>query len=125
MTKTILVVEDDEEVRRVAVFYCKELGYRVLEAQDGPAALAQLDMGVHVDLLFTDVIMPNGMNGPELVKIAQGHHPGLKVLFVSGYGDQFSGKRGADFGDFNVMRKPFTIDALKREIRNALENGKD
>jgi CheY-like chemotaxis protein len=83
-TETILVVEDDNALRSYTVDTLCELGYRVLEAPTGAAALQILDSN-KIDLLFTDVVMPGGVNGRQLADEAVRRHPGLKVLFTTGY----------------------------------------
>ena len=85
--ETILVVEDDEEVRAVAVVIIESLGYMVLEAMDGAEALAALDQNEKVDLLFTDMVLPNDMNGAELATETVARRPGIKVLYTSGYSE--------------------------------------
>ena len=76
-------------MRRVAVNILRGLGYRVREAEDGPSALAILQQPGTIDLLFTDLIMPNGIDGQELLTRARALRPGLKALFTSGYSEQF------------------------------------
>ena len=85
--ETILVVEDDPRVRRVAVRRLKELGYAVIEADSGPAALRVLDREEPIDLLFTDIVMAGGMTGVDLAQEARRRRPGLKILFTSGYAE--------------------------------------
>src|SRR6185295_6120788 len=87
--ETILVVEDSKTVRDVAAGMLRSLGYNILEAEDGHAALAILRQPVAIDLLFTDLIMPGGINGQELLRRAHELHPGLKAMFTSGYSEQF------------------------------------
>ena len=84
-TETILVVEDDDALRSYTVETLAELGYRVLPATNGAAALEILDSGNDIDLLFTDVVMPGGLNGRQLADEAVRRRPGLKVLFTTGY----------------------------------------
>ena len=102
--ETVLLVEDNEQVRRLGVSALENLGYRVLEAPDGPAALRLLDSAdaSRVDLLFTDVVLPGGMSGPELAAASIARRPGLPVLFTSGY----TGEQWAEMGGFVPMR-PF------------------
>jgi signal transduction histidine kinase/integral membrane sensor domain MASE1 len=118
-TETILVVEDDADVRSVVADELRALGYRVVTAADGPAALMILDGGESVDLLFSDVVMPNRMRGDELARRATADRPGLKVLLTSGY---TAGSRdGAPPGEFALLRKPYRHDELARVVRTALE----
>ncbi|MFQ5971092.1 MAG: PAS domain S-box protein, partial [Alphaproteobacteria bacterium] len=85
--ETILVVEDDERLRRVTVQRLSDLGYEALNAESGQTALSMLKDGAAIDLLFTDLIMPGGMNGDELAREARRLRPDLKVLFTSGYAE--------------------------------------
>src|SRR3546814_4020134 len=81
--ETVLVCEDDDKVRAYTVDVLKELGYRVIEANDGAAALRALDAAAQsIDLLFTDVILPGGMTGADIAQQARAQQPGLKVLFA-------------------------------------------
>jgi CheY-like chemotaxis protein len=85
-SETILVVEDDDDVRMYSVEILRELGYRVLEAHDSASALRLLErQDGRVDLLFSDIVLPGGVNGEQLAQRARGVRPGLKVLFTTGY----------------------------------------
>src|SRR6202011_4668312 len=83
--ETILLVEDEADVRGSTVEMLRELGYRVIEAPDGSVGLRLLDAHREINLLFTDVGLPGGMNGRQLADEAQRRRAGLKVLFMSGY----------------------------------------
>ena len=83
--ETILVVEDDDALRAYTIETLRELGYRVIEAPNALAALDTLDRVPGIDLMFTDVVMPGGMNGRQLADEAVRRRPGLKVLFTTGY----------------------------------------
>ena len=115
--ETILVVEDETEVREIAVSILNDLGYRVIEAKDGPDALAKLKEQPGVDLLFTDMIMPGGMTGHELAEQAKDQWPGLKVLYTSGYTDDALASAGKDI---RLVRKPYDDTVLAKEIKEAL-----
>src|SRR5947209_3349422 len=119
--ETILVVEDSEAVRRVAVNILKGLGYQVREADDGPSALAILKQPGKVDLLFTDLIMPNGIDGQELLRRARCLRPGLKALFTSGYSEQFIKGRGATEAGVALLSKPYRTHKLAEAVRGALD----
>ena len=83
---TVLVVEDDILVRMPIAAYLRHCGYRVIEAGDGPTALAALDAAAEpIDLLFTDVVLPGGMTGADIARAAKAKQPGLRVLFTTGY----------------------------------------
>ncbi len=118
-TGTVLVVDDDDDVRQLAVRFVDRLGYDVLEAKDGASALAVLDSGRHVDLLFTDVVMP-GMSGIELWRQAKLRLPSLKVVFASGYANEMA----SDWPDVQerpiVLRKPYARTDLANVFRRAI-----
>jgi len=118
--ETILVVEDDDEVRSVAVGFLDKLGYRVLQAADARQALERIDSGAHVDLLFTDVVMRGELDGPALAREALRRRPGLRVVFTSGHAPEsialLERRAGAE-----LLSKPYRIDDLARILRRALE----
>jgi len=118
--ETILVVEDDPRVRRVSVRRLKELGYEVIEADSGPAALAVLDRGEPIDLLFTDVVMAGGMTGLDLAREAGKRRPGLKTLFTSGYAEPSVLERGMPSSDSAWLGKPHSALELHGKIRELL-----
>jgi len=115
----VLVVEDNDDVRELAESMLAMAGYRVLSAASGERALALLESGVHVDLLFTDVIMPGGMNGLQLVDKARQLRPGLAVLVTTGYMDELPG-RGARGEGLDVLAKPYHHQELLDRIKAAL-----
>jgi PAS domain S-box-containing protein len=116
----ILVVEDDPRVRRVTMERLKELGYETIEAQNGATALALLEGGVDIDLLFTDIIMPGGMNGGELATAVRERFPGLKILFTSGYAEPELLRNGPG-EDAHWLKKPYSALDLARKLRDVLE----
>ena len=117
--ETILLVEDNADVRRTIARQLGELGYRVREAKDGQEALQMLD--ADTDLLFTDVVMPGGMLGYELAQRAVLRRPGLKILFTSGYA-HLSLRGGSDLiNDTNFLSKPFRKRELAMKLRSVLE----
>jgi PAS domain S-box-containing protein len=115
---TILVVDDDPDVRRVLADSLDALGYRVIEAEDGPTGLAALDAHAP-DLMMLDFAMP-GMNGAEVARQAREGRPGLPVVFASGYADT-AAIEGALGPDVLVLRKPFRVDELQAVIAGALK----
>ncbi|MDB4907436.1 MAG: hybrid sensor histidine kinase/response regulator [Gemmatimonadetes bacterium] len=119
-TETVLLVEDEQEVRRIASRILAARGYSVLEAKDGGEALALLAGGdVRVDLLLTDAIMP-GISGPELAVAVSSIAPGMPVVVMSGYTDDELMRRG-DLGVEHVfLHKPFTSVGLLTAVREAL-----
>ena len=118
-TETILVVEDDAEVRNIVADQLRALGYHVLTAVDGPTALTTLERAELVDLLFSDVVMPNRMRGDELARKALAKQPGLKVLLTSGYTTE--SRNEAKPQEFALLRKPYRQEELARAIRGALD----
>jgi PAS domain S-box-containing protein len=119
-SETILVVEDDPTVRRMAVGLLEGLGYQVHEAHDGRSALNILHGADHIDLLFTDMIMPNGISGQDLVKAARQLRPNMKALLTSGYSEQFITRRGDVAQDVRLLGKPYRREKLATEVRSAL-----
>jgi CheY-like chemotaxis protein len=120
--ETILVVEDDPRVRRVTVRRLTELGYRVIEADGGPAALAVLQRSEPIELLFTDVVMAGGMSGFDLVQQARQLRPELRVLFTSGYADPASLKGSQQVHNAGWLGKPHSFDELKARLRELLDH---
>ena len=117
----VLVVEDEERVRALSVEALRELGYRVIEAEGPAAALRQLDANPHIDLLFTDVVMPD-MNGRRLSEEALRRRPGLKVLYTTGYTRNAVVHNGVLDADVQLLSKPFSLDQLARKLRDALDS---
>jgi len=121
-TETVLVVEDDEEVRTTVVELLAGLGYRVLKAKDAEAALAIVESGVPVDLLFSDVVMPGSLRSPELALKARERLPKIAVLFTSGYTENAIVDAGRLDEGIELLSKPYTREALARKIRNVLQS---
>jgi PAS domain S-box-containing protein len=118
--ETILVVEDNEALRRVACRLLGDMGYATLEAGSGPAALEILRGGAAIDLLLTDIVMPGGMDGRGLAEQAQKLRPGLPVLFASGYTEAAASSLSSDFtGRF--ISKPYRRADLGRLVREVLD----
>jgi CheY-like chemotaxis protein len=118
--ETILVVEDDALVRGYVIAQLGGLGYRTLVASDGAAALALVDQGAEFDLLFTDVIMPGGMNGRQLADAVVARRPGMKVLYTSGYTDDAIVHEGHLDPGVALLRKPYRKADLAQKIREVL-----
>ena len=119
--ETILIVEDEEAVRRIALRFLSELGYRLLEAATGPEALKMLEKHKDIDLLFTDVVMPGGITGARLAKQARQRNPSLSVLFTSGYGNTGMFDHGVLQGSDDVLHKPYKKDELAQKVRDVLD----
>jgi PAS domain S-box-containing protein len=118
--ETIFVVEDDPLVQGYVIAQLGTLGYRTLVASDGAAALALVDQGAKFDLLFTDIIMPGGMNGRELGEAVQLRRPGARVLYTSGYTDDTIVHGGQLDPGVALLRKPYRKSELSQKIREVL-----
>jgi two-component system CheB/CheR fusion protein len=114
---TILVVEDDPEVRKISMAMLLDLGHHILIARDGPEALALIRAGNPIDILFTDVAMPGGMSGIELANQVVSIQPALKVLITTGY----PGHPELLRNEFAVLPKPFTRFDLELLIRSLVD----
>jgi PAS domain S-box-containing protein len=119
--ETVLVVEDNPRVRRVTVKRLTDLGYVVLEAEDGKSALAILEEGQTIDLLFTDVLMPGGMTGGDLAREALRLRLGMKVLFTSGYPSEAAIQKGLLDKGAKLLSKPYSKAELISSIRTTLD----
>ena len=120
-SETILVVEDSATVRGVAVGLLRGLGYTVLEAEDGHAALAILRQPVAIDLLFTDLIMPNGIDGQDLLRRRASCARACKAMFTSGYSEQFLQDRNSADAGVPLLNKPYRKHALAEAVRDVLD----
>jgi CheY-like chemotaxis protein len=118
--ETVLVVEDDEQVRATVIELLTDLGYKVLSACGGEQALALLRSGEAVDLLFSDVVMPGPVKSPALAREARERHPGIAVLFTSGYPRDVIARDGRLDAGVELLRKPYTRDELASTIRRLL-----
>jgi signal transduction histidine kinase len=118
--ETILVVEDDADVRNYSVAALSDLGYRVLEAVDGPSAIAML-ANEKVDLVFTDVVLPRGMTGADVARQAATIQPGIKVLFTTGYARNAIVHQGRLDPGVHLITKPFRYDDLASKVRDVLD----
>jgi CheY-like chemotaxis protein len=120
--RTILVVEDDDDVRMLVIEMLCDLGYTVLTASDGPSALDILRQSGRIDLLFTDLVMPGGLSGTELADAAMAMRPTLKVLLTSGYiGHPLLGARPLASTDAFIA-KPYRPAKLAQKIRGILSD---
>lgn len=119
-TETVLVVEDDETVKATVVALLMDLGYRVLKASDAASAFVIIESGVHVDVLFTDVVMPGPLRSPDLARKAKERLPDLAVLFTSGYTDNAIVHGGRLDADIELLSKPYTREQLARKLRHVI-----
>lgn len=121
-SETILVVEDDEDVREGTVALLRDLGYRVLKAKDGASAMGVIESGLPIDLLFTDVVMPGPVRSPDLARTAKERLPNLAVLFTSGYTENAIVHGGRLDRGLELLGKPYSREQLARKIRHVLAN---
>jgi CheY-like chemotaxis protein len=119
--ETILVVEDEADVRTFVVSQLRDLGYRVIEAADGPQAQNILESDQPIDLLLTDVVMPGGITGRLLAEGARLARPNLRTLFTSGYTENSIVHQGKLDPGVNFLSKPFRRQDLSLKVREALD----
>jgi signal transduction histidine kinase len=119
--ETVLLVEDHDDLRAHSAGLLRELGYRVIEAADGPAALAALADNPEVGLLFTDVVLPGGMNGRQIADEARALRPDLKVLFTTGYTRNAIVHNGALDPGVQLIAKPYSFSELAAKVRRVLD----
>jgi CheY-like chemotaxis protein len=120
-TETILVVEDDALVRGFVVEQLRSLGYDIIEAHDGAAALALLAAGAKFELLFTDVMLPGNILGPQILDEMRRQQPNLRALFTSGYSEEHVLPRERGPNAVKLLQKPYSLQHLAAEIRAALD----
>jgi|GEM_PF-3308689 len=125
-TGTILVVEDEEGLREIAVIYLDSLGYQTLTAENGDKALKVLNDGHDIDLLFSDVVMPGDMDGYQLAVIAHDQNPELKILLTSGFTKKRSKLRNAEdayLANLNdrILNKPYNLTELAMALKKTLK----
>lgn len=122
-SKKILIVDDEEALRELASESLQELGYQVLTADNGHQALEILADEPEITLLFSDIIMPGGINGYELATQATTIYPQLKVLLVSGYTEKSQVKNKQSRFTANLLSKPYTLSELAQRVKKVLDNG--
>ncbi|MBI3196823.1 MAG: response regulator [Rhodospirillales bacterium] len=120
--ETILVVDDDEQVREIVSHQLTSLGYKTVAASNGREALEMLAREPHVDLLLTDVVMPGGMNGREVAEEARRMQPTLKVLFTSGYFEGALLRNGGIDGSAPLLVKPYRKNRLAEKVLEVLNS---
>ena len=118
--ESVLVVEDERRVRDVTVARLTILGYRVLEAGNGTAAMEMLARHPEVDVLFSDLVLPGDLSGLDLAKRVQEAHPKVHVILTSGYSAELMSEWGAEL-DLQVLPKPYRQADLARIFREALQ----
>jgi PAS domain S-box-containing protein len=121
-SQTILVAEDDEQVCATVVEMLGGLGYQVLKANDATAALAIIESGIHIDLLFTDVVMPGPLRSPDLARKARERLPNIAVLFTSGYTQNAIVHGGRLDPGVELLSKPYSRNELASKIQHVIAN---
>jgi len=120
-TETVLIVEDREEVADLARTFLEDHGYRTHVAYDAKSALELLDGGVPVDVLFSDMIMPGGMNGVVLAREARRRLPRIKVLLTTGYSELALSNADVGGSEFEILAKPYSRREVVRRIRMVID----
>lgn len=120
-TETVLVVEDDDDVRSTVVELLSELGYRVLRASNATGAMAIIESGLPIDLIFTDVVMPGPLQSSDMARRARATIPNIAVLFTSGYTDNSIVHEGRLDPGVELLSKPYTREALAHRVRHCLD----
>jgi PAS domain S-box-containing protein len=120
--EVVLVVEDDADVRATAVEMLTNLGYRVIEAGNADSALAILQCGIAIDLLFTDVVMPGKLRSPELARLAKELLPDIAILFTSGHTQNAIVHDGRLDDDVELISKPYSSERLSLKVKRVLDS---
>lgn len=120
--ETVLVVEDDDNVRALAVSILNDFGYRTAQAEHAAKALSILREGLKIDVLFTDLVLPGGMDGIDLARTARSLLPGVKVLLTSGYAEPLS-RHGSLIPEMAILEKPYDSAGLTTSLRQLLAPG--
>jgi CheY-like chemotaxis protein len=121
--EAVLVIEDDPDVRDLAVEMLKSLGYAPIEARDAAMAREQLDQNETIHMVLSDVVLPGGTSGPEFAEEMSALRPDLKFAFMSGYSGEAVSKSQIASGRYVLLGKPFKKNELARGIREALNSG--
>ena len=119
--ETVLVIDDEPAIRMVIAEVLTEVGYRVVEAADGPSGLRIIQTGGRIDLLITDVGLPNGLNGRQVADAARGINPKLKVLFITGFAENAAIGNGHLDAGMSIITKPFVNAALVNKVRQIID----
>ncbi len=123
--ETVLVVEDDQNVRRVTAERVRVMGFKVIEAENGTVALGLLEDGRDVDIVFSDVVMPGGVSGYALARTIREKWPRLPVVLTSGFNPEMSASEGSAPAGVEVLMKPYSQSALEDALWRGLEQRKD
>ena len=122
---TVLVVDDEPELRLLLVEMVRELGYKVLEAEDSNSAMKLLESTDKLNLLVTDIGLPNGMNGRQLAEAARGQRPELQILFITGYAQNAIANNDVLASGMEIMTKPFSMANFASKVRSMVEQDVD
>lgn len=117
-----MLVEDQDDVAAYAESVLSECGYTIIRAADAGAALKLLDTDQHFDLLFTDLIMPGGMNGVLLAREAQRRNPGLPVLLTTGFAESSIDRTDETGSEFDIIQKPYKRSELITKVRRTIDS---
>jgi CheY-like chemotaxis protein len=117
---TVLIIDDEPAIRMLAAEVLEELGYATLQAEDGPSGLVLLRSPAAIDLLITDVGLPNGMNGRQVADAAKVLRPALKVLFITGYAENAVLNHGHLDAGMQVLTKPFAMEVFARRVADLI-----
>ena len=121
--ETILVVEDNPDVRRVTRARIEQLGYQVVEAETGPLAIEVLVAGTPIDLVFSDVVLAGGMSGFDVARWVQQNRPKIRILMTSGYPDEVLRSQDASAAALKMLRKPYNMRELADQLRASMAPG--
>jgi len=121
--ETVLIVDDEPTVRMLVTEVLEDLGYTPIEAADSASGLKVLRSDVRIDLLITDVGLPDGMNGRQMADAARQRRPKLKVLFITGYAENAALGNGHLLPGMHVLTKPFAINRLASRIKDIVAEG--
>ena len=119
--QTVLIIDDEPTIRLLVDEVLDEIGYKVIGAPDGPAGMKVLQSAARIDLLITDVGLPNGLNGRQVADAARALRPNLKVLFITGYAENAAVGNGHLEPGMDLLTKPFTMEALANKVANILK----
>jgi CheY-like chemotaxis protein len=120
--EVVMVIDDEPTIRMLISEVLEEQGYSTIEASDGPSGMRVLRSAARIDLLITDVGLPDGMNGRQIADAARELRPDLKVLFITGYAENAVVRNGHLEKGMQVFAKPFEVNALARKIREIIES---
>jgi PAS domain S-box-containing protein len=120
---TVLVVDDESDLMEIALVYLEEMGFRVLQANDGASALKTIALHREIDLIIADIVMPGGMNGTELVQRARVLRPTIKIIYSSGFPPEALAERTMSLADGPLLRKPYQRAEFTAMVQRVMEGG--